>query len=270
MNDQNDHLADGDPEQAQVARLDLSKYRTSELVGQLTELISVPKMFLRVGSFAILLGILAIVACCLIFAYSEVNLIPWLTVCAYSLVIGLLLGVILGFLRVLARGMQNIEAVLRIGLEITGEAATDYEQLQTGEMQLPSGGELIEQVFREVVSPALEKAVANAFGILGRPLLWFYRLTIRSSVNYLLARVRRKVTRAEHEQVVADKAVSGLGVIAKYSDRITAVTEIALSIITKTGRTIRFFVMFPLYALFLAALLLATLPILLVRYFAAG
>jgi hypothetical protein len=270
MTDQDEVLADAGPEPAQVAKLDLSKYGTAELVGGLTELISVPRMFLRIVKFAGLIGLLAFVACCLIFAYSEVSLVPWLTVCAYSLVVGVLLGVILGFLRVIAHAILNIESVLRIGLQITGEAATDYEQLQSGEMQLPSGGELVEQVFSEVVSPALEKAVARAFGILGKPLLWFYRLTVRSSVRYMLKRVRRRIVSDEKQQVLTDGALSGLGTLAKYSDTITAFTSSALKIVTKTGRTIRFWVMFPLYALFTAALLLATLPILLVRYFAAG
>jgi hypothetical protein len=183
---------------------------------------------------------------------------------------GVIFGLILGVLRIINSAMKNIESILTIVLEITGKAATEYEQIQAGTIRLPSGGELVEQVYDNIVLPVMERAVARTFGVLGTPLLWTYRRTIGSAVRYLVKRVNCAKTATEGEQDLVQDARSGLAAIAKYSETIKTYTSSASEFVGNIGRKIRLYTILPMYILFFASLSLATIPILLIRYFAGG
>ncbi len=161
-------------------------------------------------------------------------------------------------------------SILSIVLETTGKVATDYEQLHTGKMRMPSGGELVEQVYDGVVFPVMERVVAKAFGFVGGPILWTYRRTVGLAVRTLVKRVNSKVTNVEQEQDIATSAKEGLAAIAKYSDTINTYTSSAAQYVEGVGSTIRFYAMLPLYVLFAISLALATIPILVVRFVVAG
>ena len=57
-----------------LAKLDLTKYRTDDLAGQLAELISVPEALLKVLKATALVAALAVAACFLIHALSDISL----------------------------------------------------------------------------------------------------------------------------------------------------------------------------------------------------
>jgi hypothetical protein len=255
---------------APVAKLDLSKYRTGELAQQIAELISIPKVFWKIAKATVLVGLLLTVACILVFMYSQITLAPWLVVCGYALIAGGLLGFMLGVLHVLSNSLRTIGGVLTIVLEITGKAAGDYDQLQAGAARLPSGGELFEQVYEDVILPMIEKSVARLFGILGTPLLWGYRWTIGPAVRYVVRRVRRSRLTQQEERDMEAAAASGLASASAYAEQITRFTTVASRVIEKTGRAMRWFLMVPLYVLFVLALWVAVVPIVIVRLFVAG
>ena len=94
----NDALPAGTHEPAEIEKIDLAKYRTSDLAEQLTELLSVPAAFSRILKTAFLIAVLSIIACYIVHVYSDVSLIRWLLLCAYSLAAGLIFGIILGVL----------------------------------------------------------------------------------------------------------------------------------------------------------------------------
>jgi len=261
---------DGESSIEKTAKLDLAQYRTGDLVERLTELISVPKALRKVIATTLLFSSLCVFACFLISYFSELTRLPWLAICAYSLVAGFILGAILGILRIASTALLNVESILGIVLEITRAAATDYEKIQAGEVRMPSGGELVEQVYRDVVSPAIEQAIAGAFGFLGKPLLWTYHRTIGSAVRFMIGRVKRRQLTDQQEQRVSNQAEAGLSTIAAYSETIASYTSSASKIVEDIGNKIRFYAMLPMYVLFSVALLLATIPVLVVWYFATG
>jgi len=250
-----------------LGKIDLSKYQTSELSEKLVDLLSVPGAFRRIVKTAAFTAILTIVACFLIREYSDLTLVPLLVVCAYSLVLGALFGLLLGVLRVIATAMTNIESVLKIILAITGKVAGDYEQIQSGKVQLPSGGELVEKVYEGVVFPVIERAISGAFGFLGVPLLWTYNRTIGFAVRRLVKLVNRINVSRGDEQNLTQNVESGMANISKYSETITAYTSKAAELVGSSARKVRFYGMAPMYALFVLFLAVATLPILLVWYF---
>jgi hypothetical protein len=250
--------------------LDLTKYRAGELAERLTELISVPKVFGKLAKATVVVGLLVVLVCVLVFVDSGITLTSWLLVGGYALIAGALLGFLLGVLHIISTSLRTIGAVLLLMLDITGKAATDYEQLQTGEARLPTGGELFEQVYEDVVLPVIEKSVAGALGILGTPLLGVYRWTIGPAVRYVVKRVGRARLTANEERLVEAGTVTGLASISAYSERIKRFTSAASDVIAKIGSTMRIGLMLPLYFIFVTALVLAILPILVARYFVAG
>ncbi|MFC1597580.1 hypothetical protein ACFL5Q_06555 [Planctomycetota bacterium] len=253
-----------------TGKIDLAKYRTGDLAEQLIDLISVPKAFRRIAKATSFGAFLSVVACCLILVYSEMTGVTSLIICAYALAIGLIFGLILAVLRVLAAAAKNIESILQIVFEITGKVATDYEQVQIGKAQLPSGGELVEQVYDGVVLPVMEKAVASAFGVLQAPLLWTYHRTIGWAVRYVVRHVKRREVTAEDEQQLAEEASGGMAVVARYSETIQAYTSSAAELVGNVGNKIRFFAMLPLYIVFFVSLTVAIVPIIVVWCLATG
>lgn len=259
-------MTDSSIEPPPSEQIDFTKYQTAALAERLTELLSVPGAVRSVLRTAFFVLPLTLFACCLIVIYSEMAFLPSLAVCAYSLVVGFCLGLLLGILRIISRTLLNIESILALLLEITGKVAIDYEHIQTGKSQLPSGGELVEQVYTGVVLPSLKKVVANLFGPLSTLLLWVYRRTIGSAVHYVVKRAASIQVTSDSVQMLKEKTKSGLASASNYSETITNYITSAMQVVNHIGSKIRFYAMAPTYALFILALTLATLPILVVRY----
>lgn len=244
-------------------RLDLSKYRTRELVEHLTELISVPA------------AILTVIMCCIAISSIAASFSAWLVwddeiaksikagIAFYSAICGAILGIGMGILRAFSRAIFNVEGVLRIILDTTLQAAHDYERLQSGSAIMPTSSQLIEQVHSEVISPAVEESVSAGLGVIGSPIVWMYRWTVRSAVNSLVRRVASRPV--ADDGYIANKTESGLRVVAKYSRRIERTVTVAGNFVAAISRNTRFVTLTPLYAVYLIAVLVACTPILLIH-----
>lgn len=257
-------------EESSATKLDLSRYRTSGLVGHVVELISVPHALRRVIVVTLYLSTAVCAAIGLIFAQAELSGVGWIVLCAYSLIAGFGLGILLGFLRVLSRALASIEELLKITLNITGNAADDYANLQSGTMQMPSAGELVEQVYEEVVLPTIEEAVSEAFGFLGRPILWLYRRSVGAAVRYVIKKMARFTMTQKQETATVEETKQHIGTLSKYSQHIRDYTTQAAEFVHRVSRRIRFFATLPLYIAFFVCLFMAFVPILVVRLFATG
>ncbi len=255
------------PSPVRIEKIDLATYRTSELVERLTELISVPRSVRKILTAAFILTVLSTVACYGIHIYSEITQFTLLCLCAYSLAVGGVFGLVLGLLRIITTASGNVESILMIVMEVTGKAAADYEQIQAGTMRLPTGGELVEQVHGSVVLPVIEQTTAKTLGVLGTPLLWTYRRTVGGAIRRLAGRVNRTQTTTEAGQDLVQDAGCSPAPIAKYSETIQTYTSRASELVGNIGAKIRFYTILPMYALFFTALGLAMLPIVLVRVF---
>ena len=129
---------------------------------------------------------------------------------------------------------------------------------------------MVAQVYDGVVLPAMERAVASAFGFLAPPLLWAYRRTIGLAVRYVVRSVARKQTTGEDERQSVEDAKSALAAFSSYSETIRAYTSSAANLVGGIGGKIRFYAMLPLYVVFIVALLLAVAPIIVVLCLTAG
>lgn len=245
----------------QLPAIDLAAYRTGDFAERLGALFSVPEALRKVLSSTVFLAALFFAVCVLAQRYFNAAWLPLLASCAYALLIGIVLGMGLGFVRVVAAALQNIEAILDIVLEITGKVAGDYDRIQAGAARLPTGGELVERVYEGVAIPVMHGAVTKPLGVLGPPLIWVYRRTIGSAVRSLIRRVNRSAERRRAEMQLEQAAAAGVVSIAKYSETINAYTNTAMRIVSSIGGTIRWFALLPLYITFTLVIVLAIVPL---------
>ncbi len=249
---------------ATASTIDFAKYRTKELGEQIGALISVPGAFFTVLKTAFLFFVLTGVICFAIHSSYEMSLGVLIPMCIYGLFAATVLGGMFGVVRVIALGMGNIESILKITLETTAHVAADYDQVSTGQQRLPSAAELVGLVTEKVVMPVVENVVASSFGFLGTPLLWLHRRTIGSSVRFLVKQTAESSVTDDEAERIEGAASTGLETAAKYSTKVRSYTDRALSVVSKTGRTINGFVMRPIYVAFVVALACASVPVVVV------
>lgn len=254
-------------DESAVEKIDLSKYRSAELVGNFVELISIPKAATKI--FLSMLAVIALVALlfCGLYLYSGIAIGWWVLLVVYGLIVGGVGGLLCGILRVIHQALNNIESILAIVLKITSQAADDYGDLSTGSRRMPSGGELMEQAYEEIILPSLEEAVGKAFGFLRRPMLWAYRRTIGSAVRFVIKKTNRAALEESPGKVdeIESQAKTVLSKTARYSDSIKAYTTKASSIVQSIGSKIRFFAMSPFYVLLAVGFATAALPVFIMR-----
>ena len=188
----------------------------------------------------------------------------------YALLVGVVLGLLLGLLRLANAALGNVEAILNLVLGIAGTAAEDYDHLETGQKQLPSASQLVSQVYDEVLLPSLETAVSEAFGVLAKPLLWAYRRTVGGAVRALLKWAHRRPLTAEAERQVEQAARLGLSTTAHYSAAVQTFAGSASELVSGVSRKIRRYAIGPLYIAFFGCLALAVIPLLILRLLTGG
>lgn len=255
---------------ASATKLDLARYRTSELAGRLVELISVPHAFGRIALVTICIAAAAWLTVTIVFQQAELSGLGWLGLSAYALVIGFVLGVALGFLRVLSRALANIEELLKLMLNITENAANDYTELLDGTTRMPSAGELVEHVYDAVVMPTLDKAVLKAFGFVGQPVLWLYRRSVGAAVHYVIKKMARSAMTDDQAATAVEAAKSYVGTWAAYPEYIRDYTRQAADYVHLVSRRIRFYATLPLYVGFFVSLIVAAAPVVALRFFMTG
>jgi len=130
---------------------------------------------------------------------------------------------------------------------------------------MPSGAELVAQVYEGAVLPALEQAVGSVFSIFGTPILWMYRRTIGSSVRYLIKKVEPPPLTTEQDARIQHGLEQGIAKTAKYSVQIQKYTSRATKVVSSVGGGLRIYIMRPLFLLYSGLLLVAALPIVLYR-----
>jgi hypothetical protein len=128
----------------------------------------------------------------------------------------------------------------------------------------------VQQVYEQVLLPAMERAVSGSFGVLATPVLWIYRRTIGTAVRSLVRRVVRQQSADAGEQRLIEEAGRTVQSVAQSADSIQAFTDRAGTILTHTATRIRRFAILPLQVALVMALVTAAVPLLLICYFFGG
>ncbi len=246
----------------QKTKLDLSKYRSPELVDRIVELISIPKAIFKIFCFAILGAVAFLVVGCLVFWGTDVSIWVRVLLVAGFTLIGFLCGGLFAIVWLIQNALTNIEGVLTIMLDTTRLAAGDYSNVRSGETELPSSGELFQQSYEQILAPSLETATKKAFGFLSRPMLWIYRRSIGSIVKNVIRRVSSEKI---DDTIQSTATTSKLAGTEQYSTQVESFAERAKRVVESVGGKLKFIALFPLYGLLFMIVGLAILGLVLAR-----
>ena len=260
-----DGLVDSQSDTA-LDRVDLSKYQTDELVDNVSNLLSIPQS-LRTVLFTILFSVGSLViADWILFSFGENSIMGWLVSTVYLLVVGTLLGVFLGVIRVASRLIRSLEQVLVITLETSRSVANDFEEVRQGDKALPTSIEVVEAVYEGVIEQVVQKVLEKSFGLVGMPLIWIYRRTLGGGVRFLIKRMKDNdeivplnsdateqdaISQSDFEQAFRSKSSLTNGL-----ERATGYTQFATQMVRR-------FLLLPLQVVFLLVAVVFLLPVVL-------
>ena len=242
-------------------KIDFSKYGTETFAANLVELISIPKALSETFKTTVVaVAFVQVISLCIL-AFSDLPGLEWFTLTLYAFVTSVILGFLLGVLRLIRRSFSNVEAILVFVIDIADQASLDISRLGTGNVRVPTAGELIDDAFEEVVWPMVEQTAAATFGPLSRPLLWFYRRTLGPGVQRLVKRLNIEV----QNDGAAAKLDSKVEPAEDASARIEAIRNQlskARTFVGKVASTLQSLALRPLYFAYTVALVAAISPFL--------
>lgn len=256
-----------------IEEIDFAKYRTPELVKTITELLSVGEKAGQVAICSVLVS-LALVILFLILAFKSTPLLIVVVLVGYLLPAGWTAGLFLGLAEVVRRSMDGLLSIVDLLLEETANIANDVRNLRGGTQRLPEIGVLVDKVYHHVVYPVIREVVLGSLGIIGRPILWIYRLSLDRMVKIVIRRFipdsPADLAEAKGELAVTRQAVEVASGIEASEDKITQRLNWTRQKVKTIGGWFKLMIAGPCYLLFAVVLLLAIIPVLITCYFASG
>ncbi len=234
-------------EKVSPQKLDLSKYRTPELLSRTLDLINVPGAVLSVILFTVGFAILGALAFGLL-GIGGIDRVFIIVLVVFGLISGLVSGLFWGIARLVFKTMDNMSEVLRLILETVTHASKDFQDLDTGRAEMPTASELAIASYDQVVLPTVEQAALASFGFLAVPFIWVYKISLNRGVKLMLGQMKRFESKTDTAKSQT-KLKSFLQTANKYSDRIEKVVTPVWKFIDSLGKKLRFIVTVPLYAI---------------------
>lgn len=248
-------------------KLDLSKYKTPELVDRIVEVINLPSSLASVLIWALCLA-LGMALFCYLISFGGLS-IGWIVgLVLFGVLTGGVSGLILGLVRLANRTLENINQVLNIVLDTALMASKDYQGVESGTTTMPTASELSIASYEQVVLPSIEQAALSAFGFLAKPFIWAYKISLNRAVKFMLGKIayfeKKSVTDQKNEKLktVLQKA-------SKYNERIQKTLSPVRNFVDSIGKKFRFVIAIPMYLIFFAVLFLSFFGALFIRLLAA-
>jgi len=161
--------------------IDLSSWRTDELVDAIVDLLYVPGLLGRIA-FGGLLGSAGLTG---LYATVHSDTSWWWVLLLWTPIAGLILGVVGGAMWVVSRATRNVESILVLTLHVVDSVASDSQRVLAGQARVPVPGALLKQVFDEVLVPSIERAGTRLVGRASRPGVWLLRKTVGWGIDKL-------------------------------------------------------------------------------------
>ncbi len=252
------------------SQIDLSKYRTPELIGKLTEILSLGGAF--VGLLLTLGIVVFLIEALLIWmVYDHVDQTWLIGIAIWGFLSGVVSGFALGFARLVHGGLKNLASVLELMLNMVEMAAGDFENLKSGQHR-PTVAELTAAMHQQVFEPCLLIVLEKSLGWFAGPVKWFYKSSLGRAVALLLMRLDGADTTVEPDnkgmELTPETYEKTLAVASKYSGLVKAVLRPAHAAVSGFGFVFRWVVVWPLYAFFFSCLAGSIIPVVLIRFFA--
>ena len=255
--------------------LDLSKYKSPELVDTLAGLISIPKTTFKVFLTVLVVAPLILVMDLVLFLFSGISWAGWLGVLAYALTVGVVSGILVGLFLAIRAALGNLESLVLVVLDISRRVSEDYAQVSTGKIKMPGPTELIKQIVTVILVPSLEEAVARSFGLLAKPALWMYRGILGLATRYVIKKTDQEETTIERntgqDTPGENEDPSAQETQSEKQQKIESYLDHAQGVTERMAGRIRWFAMLPVFALLALSILLMQIPVFVARFlFSAG
>lgn len=246
----------------QKTEIDFSKYRTPELIGTISSIISLPGAIKSIFTWALygLLGLVFLVAAILYFT-GNLTFIMTALIELYAIPAGTVGGIAIGCAEFVRRSLGNMQKLVNLVLETIARVTADVSSLATGDKELPPPRDLAHDVYGQVILPTLKEACGAVFGLLGIPIYWFYHLTLNQLVRVAINGViSNKKVEAAAPKVLAS-TLSTVGSVGKEDGVMVSSLRWTQGKLDTLGGWIKFFVMIPCYVVlaFVFALIVSPL-----------
>lgn len=246
-------------------KLDLTAYRTDELVSSFASLISIPTA-LRTLLATVALSVVAALLTMAVFLASRgaASSVTWTGGLLYALFAGVILGIGGGLLRVMYRSITSSREILGLVTGMSRRIASDQAALRAGARQLPDPADLMRQVYQGILVPTVEKTARKTLGFLAPPLIAVLRTVIGPAVRGLSQLVNSSaITRQINSLIPSGAAVVGGTAthVEQWSQRVDATMSIADEVSGTISRRLTTLILVPAIGLFALVLLLTLLPI---------
>lgn len=242
-------------------KIDLSRYKTSELASTVAEILAVPEAIRIVARTTFCAILLLLIANTLLYAFGNHALFPWLLSTIYALIVAIALGFALGLIRVARLLVSRSERVLQLTLETSQEVSLDYQALRKGGKRMPASTEIVEHVYDGVILPAMEASVAKSFGIVGTPLLWIYRQTIGGCVRFLISRMKTASLTRDEQKEIEREADALMCAVGENHYHIESAIQKAQGYTQYAANMLRRMLLYPLQFMFVIVAFVAVIPL---------
>lgn len=246
--------------------IELSRYKTDELVSKIAEILSVPEAILTVVRTTIIALLCLLAVNSVVNGLGDSTWLPWLLSSVYATAIALVLGFGLGLIRVASSLLSRVEALLHLTLETSRAVSEDFRAVSGGEKRMPNATEIVEHVYDEVIMPAVETVVSQTFGIIGKPLLWVYRRTICEGVRFLIKRMKTESVSEEERADIEQETESLIRDVGENASSIERAIDSAMGYTSTVTESLRKILLKPMCVVFTLVVVVALIPLVVCWY----
>jgi len=250
---------------ASKTSIDFSKYRTTELVDTIVELVSLPNAvrgILKSGLFGVVIAVICVVV--LLILTGDFNIV-WSTLLgAYAVPAGVAGGLAFGIAGFIRKSFDNMSLLVDLLFNLTRQIVNDAGDVFGGKTQLPNARDLVSEVYNQILLQSLKQAINSNFGWFGPPIFAAYRLTLNRLVRQAIRLIPKKHQDLEDATTVIKSSVE---TVTTNESQIVANLETAQKRLGSLSGTIKTLVLWPCYAILALVLTTLVTPIVLVWFF---
>lgn len=171
----------------QNTQLDFSKYQTADLIATISEIVSLPGAITSIAKWAAFgVAVLVFVAALFLKVTGNFSFFWMVMFELYATPAGSLVGVSLGIAEFIRRSLNNMTKLIDLLLVTTMQVAIDAQGLASGETEMPSTRDLVEDVYQHVILVLTKEALQSMLGIFGKPVYWLYHVTLNQMVRVMI------------------------------------------------------------------------------------
>jgi|GEM_PF-4698649 len=191
----------------QPETLDLSHYVDDKLVDRVLDMFGTPAQVMDLLKCVFWFAFLVPIAAFLYLkATGVVGIWSWVAL-VYAGLAGLFLGTIAAALWFARSIVAKSLALATLTAERSRLAVSDMRKVESGTMVVPSSGQLVVQMYEQVILPTLEHVIGEKFTYLKTPVLFLYRNSIGRIIRFALARLVVGVTSEERKGELATEVM---------------------------------------------------------------